>query len=178
MLFVIIMGVTLGEGSQQQPMLYWNYNKCHTRGIPAAWTKANWLVLDLIILVFAKAFDTVPHRQLLSKLEMYCLGTVLIEWIRIWLTTRTQSVVLDGVASQPAPARSGVPQGAVLGPLLFLLFVNNIREKIDSQIKLSADDCFLFRTIEGKSDCDCLQQALDKLYKRTESNLMHFNVRK
>ena len=77
---------------------------------------------DLIIMDFAKAFDKVPHRRLLHKLDFYGIRGSIHKWINSWLSGRTQQVVLDGQASDPVPVLSGVPQGLVLGPILFLIF--------------------------------------------------------
>ena len=79
--------------------------------------------IDLLLLDFSKAVDTVPHKCLLSKLSYYGINGPLYEWISSWLTQRTQKVVLNGVASKEAKVLPGVPQGTVLGPLLCLLYV-------------------------------------------------------
>ena len=98
----------------------------------------------MMILDFSKAFDTVPHRRLLMKLDHYGIRDHTHEWIRQWLTTRKQRVVLDGEASSEVHVDSGVPQGTVLGPLMFLLYVNDIGEGVNSEVKLFADDCLLY----------------------------------
>ena len=83
---------------------------------------------DLIIMDFAKAFDKVPHRRLLHKLEYYGIKGSTHKWINSWLSGRTQQVVLDGQASDQVPALSSVAQGSVLGPVLFLIFIIDLPE--------------------------------------------------
>ena len=83
----------------------------------------NQLQTDLILLDFSKAFDTVPHKRLLAKLQHYKIDNHVWAWTQSWLTQRTQSVVVDGASSQPVSVLSGVPQGTVLGPLMFLLYI-------------------------------------------------------
>ena len=95
------------------------------------------------ILDFEKAFDTPPHELLKSKLFSYGIGGKTLEWINAFLCFRQQRVVVNGVKSDWAPVVSGVPQGTVLGPLLFSLYINDIPVGIDSQIRLFADDCVL-----------------------------------
>ena len=96
---------------------------------------------------FAKAFDKVPHRRLAYKLEYYGIGNDILKWMMTWLSGRTQKVVTDGVSSDPAPVLSGVPQGAVLGPILFLIFINDLPDYIYSTVRPFEDDCVLYRTI-------------------------------
>ena len=80
-----------------------------------------------------------------------------MNWIRSWLTQRIQSVVVNGFCSPPAFVLSGVSQGTVLGPLMFLLYINDIANGISSSIRLLADDCILYQTIKSKNDSAILQ---------------------
>ena len=82
----------------------------------------NQLQTDLILLDFSKAFDTVPHKRLSAKLHHYRIDHQVCAWIQSWLTQCTQSVAVDGVSSPPVCVLSGVPQGTVLGPFMFLLY--------------------------------------------------------
>ena len=91
----------------------------------------------------------VPHRRLLYQLDYYGIRGSSHKWITSWLSGRFQKVVLDGQASDPVPVLSGVPQGSVLGPVLFLIFINDLPENIRSSVRLFADDCVLYRNIES-----------------------------
>ena len=97
---------------------------------------------DVLVLDFSKAFDTVPHRKLLSKLEAYGIHGPILHWIANFLTQRKMSVVVEGETSHEVDVESGVPQGTVLGPLLFLCHINDMPECVKSQIRLFADDCY------------------------------------
>ena len=133
----------------------------------------------MLILDFTKAFDTVPHQRLLMKLKHYGIDSNLHRWISSWLTERTQQVVVDGDYSSCKQVRSGVPQGTVLGPLMFLLYINDIGDHLNhSTIRLFADDCLLYRTISNQDDADRLQDDLDKLQEWTETWQMNFNAKK
>ena len=87
-----------------------------------AYAMDNHYQTDLILLDFSKAFDTVPHR--LAKLQYYKIDNLV--WIQSWLTECSQSVIIDGASSKPVSVLSGIPQGTVLGPLMFLLYINDI----------------------------------------------------
>ena len=134
----------------------------------------------LLILDFSKAFDTVPHRRLLGKLNHYGIGGKTNKWIESWLWHRNQKVVLDGSSSPDSPVLSGVPQGTVFGPLMFLLYVNDIGDKASPQtsIKLFADDCLLYRTIKTREDEEQLQADLNTMIEWSNTWLMSFNADK
>ena len=119
--------------------------------------------IDLAILDFSKAFDTVPHRRLLQKLAYYGIRDKLLTWISNFLTNRKQRVLLDGISSTHSDVTSGVPQGTVLGPLLFLCYINDLPQNIKSQVRLFADDCLIYRNIKTQNDHHILQKDLDTL---------------
>jgi len=133
----------------------------------------NHFQVDIMLIDFAKAFDRVPHKRLLHKLS---ITVATHQWIQTWLTQRTQQVVLDGEYSLPAPVLSGVPQGTVLGPLMFLIYINDISEQASSPLHFFADDCLLYRVIRNKADAQQLQ--LDCLSQWSEVWQMSFNVSK
>ena len=115
---------------------------------------------DVILLDFSKAFDSVPHHRLLSKLEFYGIRGRPEAWIKAFLNNRTQVVSVNGSHSNPQPVTSGVPQGSVLGPVLFLLYMNNITDNIKSEIRLFADDSVIYREINDQQDHLILQRPL------------------
>ena len=119
--------------------------------------------IDAAILNFSKAFDKVSHRHLLLKLEHYGVRGPTLSWIGDFLTNRTQRVMIEGTLSEAAPVTSGVPQGSVLGPLLFLCYINDLPACVSSQIRLFADDCLLYRTINAQHDTVILQEDLNIL---------------
>ena len=119
--------------------------------------------VDTFILDFEKAFDTPPHELLKSKLFSYGIGGKTLKWIDSFLCFRQQRVVVNGVKSDWAPVLSGVPQGTVLGPLLFCLYINDISSDIESEIRLFADDCVCYREIKDEKDTMKLQRDIDRL---------------
>ena len=119
--------------------------------------------VDTFILDFEKAFDTPPHELLKSKLFSYGIGGTTLNWINAFLCFRQQRVVVNGIKSDWAPVVSGVPQGTVLGPLLFSLYINDISADIESEIRLFADDCVCYREIKNEEDTLKLQRDIDRL---------------
>lgn len=115
---------------------------------------------DLIFLDFAKAFDKVSHKKLLQKLEATLGNSTVLNWIKNYLTDRTQYVEFNDETSATTSVTSGVPQGCVLAPILFLLFINDLPTNIKEKIKLFADDCVLYREINSTEDHVALNSAL------------------
>jgi hypothetical protein len=133
---------------------------------------------DVIILDFSKAFDTVPHDKLLHKLSHYGIEGPILNWISTFLTQRKMKVVLEGEHSEEARVESGVPQGTVLGPLLFLVHINDLPETVNSTVRLFADDCLLYREIHSFNDHTILQQDLQNLEAWATNWGMRFNAKK
>ena len=130
---------------------------------------------------FQKAFDTVSHRRLMEKLKQLNLHPLIVNWLRSYLTKRQQSVVVNGTSSHPTHVISGVPQGSVLGPLLFLIYIDDISTLAlseSSKLSLYADDMLLYKTISSTADYAELQQDIDLIYSWSTANLMTFNVSK
>ena len=136
--------------------------------------------VDVLVLDFSKAFDTVAHQRLLHKLNHYGIRDKTLGRIRTWLTNKKQRAVGDGDKSEEASVTSGVPQGTVLGPLMFLLHINDIGDNVSkgTYIKLFADDCLLFREIDSLSDAERLENDLQSLVKWSKTWQMSFNVKK
>jgi hypothetical protein len=136
--------------------------------------------VDVVYLDFAKAFDKVPHARLKKKMAAHGIGGRLLNWIVAWLSNRSQRVVLNGAVSDWAAVLSGVPQGSVLGPLLFLIFINDLDTAVSQEDGLLkfADDTRVARVIRGEADRLGLQQALDRLMDWSNRWGMQFNVKK
>ena len=116
-----------------------------------------------IFIDFAKAFDSVPHERLLLKLEAIGITGALLQWFQAFLTTRRQRVVINGQFSNWSKVSSGVPQGSILGPLLFILYINDISSIVNARAKLFADDVTLYATIQSNEDYEVLQADLDSI---------------
>ena len=135
--------------------------------------------VDVIYLDFAKAFDKVDFLVTLRKLEEMGITGKLGCWIHAFLTNRTQSVIVNGCKSQPKPVKSGVPQGSVLGPLLFLVLLGDIDQDVSQAFVSSfADDTRVAKGIATKEDIQALQSDLNVIYRWSKENNMMFNSKK
>ena len=134
--------------------------------------------IDIIFLDYRKAFDTVPHRRLLVKLVQLGITGKLLKWIKDFLFGRHMRVMVHDAFSKWIAVLSGVPQGSVLGPLLFLIFVNELPDWIASSMKMFADDTKMWTTIDRLEDSKTLQAHLDKLVRWSEMWLLQFNAEK
>lgn len=132
-------------------------------------------VVDTIYFDFKKAFDMVPHKRLLAKLKSYGIKGKILKWIEEFLVGRNQYVTVNGEKSSSGSVTSGIPQGTVLGPILFVLYINDILENITSDGFLFADDTKIFRTITSKEDALHLQSDIDSLKEWSEKWGMEFN---
>ena len=144
------------------------------------WTKISDMKgrVDCIYLDFKKAFDSVPHQRLLTKVKGYKISGKIFEWISSFLVGRKQRVIVDGESSAWEDMKSGVPQGSVLGPILFVIYINDLPDAVDSRIKMFADDTKIYRRIEGETDCDALQHDLDNLQTWANTWQMSFHPEK
>ena len=145
--------------------------------------------VDAIFLDLSKAFDKVPHNLLVKKLENSGIGGPLLAWFRSYLTDQQQCVVLHGVCSDWLPVTSGVPQGSILGPLLFLIYCNDVQNYIQakSTLTLFADDSKLYRSLDLPNASTSLQHNLDslqiwsvdmKIDLTRQNAVMHFSKKK
>ena len=119
--------------------------------------------IDLIYTDFSKAFDSVPHQRLLQKIANIGIDGKVHKWVKSFLSGRKHRVSVEGELSCWANVKSGIPQGSVLGPILFVIFINDMPNTIRSFCQLFADDAKIFRNIKSPSDSDCLQEDIDKL---------------
>ena len=119
-----------------------------------------------------------PHQRLILELKAHGIGNDVINWIEKWLTHRRQRVIVDGEISNWKSVLSGVPQGSVLGPVLFLIYINDLEDDISSKVLKFADDTKVLRKVTNDTDKQSLQDDLDKLVKWSEKWQMLFNFGK
>ena len=141
------------------------------------WTEAldRGLTIDCIYIDFQKAFDTVPHKRLIRKLRSYGITEDIIGWIQSFTTGRIQQVVVGNECSSWTPVTSGIPQGSVLGPLLFVIYINDLPNSVCSEAFLFADDTKIFRIIESENDRQELQKDLEKMMDWSAKWLLTFH---
>ena len=133
---------------------------------------------DIIFLDFSKAFDSVPHYLLLHKLQTFGFNSTPLNWLNNYLHNRSQSVIIEGNVSPPLPVKSGVPQGSILGPLLFLLYINDSFEACSYSISLYADGAKLYRRITTINDALILQSDLNALFAWSQLWKLNFKIKK
>ena len=134
--------------------------------------------IDVAILEFSKTFDTVPHGGFLGKLEHYGIDSKILLWITYFLNNRKQRVVVVGCFSKFADVESGVPQGTVLGHLLFLLHINDLLSCVNSKVCLFTDDCLLYREVKNNQDQIDMQRDLEALIERGSTWGLKLNAKK
>ena len=128
--------------------------------------------IDTVYLDFRKAFDKVPHTELLHKLKSIGISGSLLKWFKTYLSNRQQLVSINGSQSSVVPVSSGVPQGSILGPLLFLVYINDLPQCVpNGKVYLFADDTKCSHSISSTSDCDQLQANLTSLSDWSCSNV-------
>lgn len=134
--------------------------------------------VDCIFLDFCKAFDKVSHQLLLFKLSKLNLDPQILTWIECFLTNRSQFVHVNNSNSSVSSVTSGVPQGSVLGPLLFLIYINDLPLCVTSSLSLFADDCVIYRKITNDSDSLLLQNDLNAVLDWCKLWSMTLNTKK
>ena len=136
--------------------------------------------VDVIYTDFSKAFDSVPHRRLLKKMKDLGIRGNTLKWVEAFLSNRLQKVRVDGECSEWKEMISGIPQGSVLGPILFVLFINDMPEAVESLCLLFADDAKLFRNVNLRDEVShkLLQRDIEKLAEWSEKWQLPFNTGK
>lgn len=134
--------------------------------------------VDVIYLDFAKAFDNVPHVRLLEKIDKHGIGGKVLSWLQQWLSGRKQRVCLNGCLSSWAAVTSRVPQCSVLGPVLFLIFINDLDSSLVSSVLKFADGMKLFGKVSNEGDTAVIQSDLDSLLEWSNRSQMPFNTSK
>ena len=146
------------------------------------WSKAidNKSEVAVVFLDIRKAFDTVPHLPLLRLLHLLEINSYLLKWLKSYLLKREQFVVVNGQASTTLHAMSGVPQGSVLGPLLFIMYINNVSDVVssDTHLNMFADDMAIYRVIKSIKDYDTLQEDINSVAAFMSGKHLQFNASK
>ena len=134
--------------------------------------------VDAIYLDLRKAFDTVPHQRLVNKLDGYGVKGNILAWVHDFLSNRTQHVKINNSSSDSVPVTSGVPQGSVLGPILFIYYINDMPDLVNCSMKIFADDTKVYSQVPTPELRDKLQQCIDKMMEWTDTWLLRFNTSK
>jgi hypothetical protein len=134
--------------------------------------------VDVIYLDFSKAFDKVPHQRLFRKLLAHGIGGHILEWVKNWLTGRRQKVGVNQIYSDWEYVISGVPQGSVLGPLLFLIYINDLDVGIDSKLLKFADDTKLNRGVATEQEVEIMRKDLQTIFQWSVDWQMLFSADK
>ena len=136
----------------------------------------NNIPVDACYMDFRKAFDAVPHQRLINKLIGYNISGPILNWITSFLTNRKQYVKINNSMSECLNVTSGVPQGSVLGPTLFIYFINDLPNVVkNSKVKIFADDTKVYNSINKTDDVSCLQNSIDEMFLWTQKWLLQFN---
>ena len=134
--------------------------------------------VDVVYMDYQKAFDSVPHRRLILKLESTGIKGNVLKWVTDFLSNRRQRVIINGVSSQKASVTSGIPQGSVLGPLLFVIYINDLPRGLKTTAKMFADDTKLYTRSDIENGPDNLQSDLNALQLWSERWLLRFHPQK
>ena len=134
--------------------------------------------IDCVYMDYAKAFNTVLHGRLIYKLSTYSITEDVVSWINSFLSNRIQQVVIHGQEPTWRSVTSGIPQGSVLGPLLFVIFINDLPNCVSSDAYLFTDDTKIFRIITKEKDKEALQQDIEKLDDWSKKWLLKFHPQK
>ena len=144
------------------------------------WTKTldEGGTVDAIYMDFQKAFDSVPHRRLIAKVKAHGIEGNTLNWITDFLQDRSQKVIINGISSSVKTVTSGIPQGSVLGPILFVMYINDLPSCVQSSIRLFADDTKVFTRSDIQGATEMLQKDLDHLQNWSEQWLLRFHPEK
>ena len=134
--------------------------------------------VDIIYTDFAKAFDRVPHQRLLLKMKNLGIIGSTLSWVRAFLSERIQCIRVENEFSSWKPVQSGIPQGSVLVPVLFVIFINDMPDYVESMCQLFADDAKIFRSVKSNEDNIILQRDLNKLSTWADRWQLPFNIGK
>ena len=134
--------------------------------------------IDLIYLDFQKAFDKVPHKRLITKLKGYGIQGNVIKWVEDFLKDRKQRVQISGSSSEWTDVTSGIPQGSVLGPTLFLVYINDLPDVVHSMVKLFADDAKVSAVVNSENDANVVQRDLNNIDDWSDKWDLRFNYQK